>query len=60
MDLTAEDRLRAQALWLALETFPDEGLRQLADGDEEPIRALRAYATAILRRRRMAGSADSN
>lgn len=60
MEFTTEDFVRAQALWLALETFPDDALQELVDGEEVAIRALRGYAQAILHRRRMAEGAESN
>jgi hypothetical protein len=43
-----------QALWMALSMLPDDALRQLARGDDEPITTLRIYAAAILSRRKSA------
>lgn len=60
MDYSTSDYVRAQALWLALETFPDDALGELADGEEQAVQTLMEYAKAILRHRRMASNAKDN
>jgi hypothetical protein len=59
-DLGKPGMVQAQALFLALETFPTDALESLSRGDEAAVDVLKTYAEAVVKRRHMASGADNN